>query len=149
MQIAEDHLACPFCSNIEIPEPDAQGVRLLGETADEKCPVCSLAMEHAAIAGERVLYCKKCLGMLIGMEQFLGVIQELHAKYGTSPRRAKPVDEKALDRRIQCPKCGQPMDTHLYGGPGNIVIDTCEACCVNWLDYSELDRVTRAADSSF
>jgi len=33
---------------------------------------------------------------------------------------------------------------HFYGGPGNIVLDTCEACQVNWLDPGELQRIARA-----
>ena len=37
------------------------------------------------------------------------------------------------------------MDTHPYGGPGNIVIDNCAGCELNWLDYGELQRVGRAA----
>lgn len=148
MRLEEDHLVCPFCARVEIPEPDSQGVRILGERSERTCPVCSIPLVHASIAGERILYCEHCLGMLLGMEQFLVVVQELHARYGTSPRRPKPLDERALDRRLTCPQCSQPMDTHPYGGPGNIIIDACENCGLNWLDYSELDRVARAADSS-
>ena len=33
------------------------------------------------------------------------------------------------------------MSTHVYGGPGNIVIDTCVNCQLIWLDYLELRRV--------
>jgi Zn-finger nucleic acid-binding protein len=36
------------------------------------------------------------------------------------------------------------MDTHYYAGPGNIVIDDCSFCHLNWLDYGELQRITRA-----
>jgi Zn-finger nucleic acid-binding protein len=38
------------------------------------------------------------------------------------------------------------MDTHPYCGPANIIIDTCERCGVNWLDYGELDRIVRAPE---
>jgi len=38
------------------------------------------------------------------------------------------------------------MDTHLYGGPGNVIIDTCESCALMWLDYGELERMVRAPD---
>ena len=33
------------------------------------------------------------------------------------------------------------MISHIYGGPGNVVIETCERCLVNWLDAGEADRV--------
>ena len=36
------------------------------------------------------------------------------------------------------------MDTHIYGGPGNIVIDNCPACRLNWLDFPELARIESA-----
>jgi Zn-finger nucleic acid-binding protein len=36
------------------------------------------------------------------------------------------------------------MLSHFYGGPGNIVLDTCEGCQVNWLDPGELQRIARA-----
>jgi len=39
------------------------------------------------------------------------------------------------------------MDTHIYGGPGNIVIDNCPECRLNWLDHQELARITTAADA--
>jgi Zn-finger nucleic acid-binding protein len=39
------------------------------------------------------------------------------------------------------------MIDHPYGGPGNVVIDTCERCGVNWLDPGELRRIAMAPDS--
>jgi Zn-finger nucleic acid-binding protein len=36
------------------------------------------------------------------------------------------------------------MDTHPYGGPGNIVVDNCEKCQIIWLDYGELKKVINA-----
>ena len=39
------------------------------------------------------------------------------------------------------------MDTHFYGGPaGNVVIDDCAACELNWLDKVELTRIVRAPE---
>ena len=39
------------------------------------------------------------------------------------------------------------MTSHHYGGPGNIVMDTCERCELNWLDPGELRRIALAPDS--
>ena len=36
-----------------------------------------------------------------------------------------------------------------YGGPGNVIIDTCEHCSLNWLDYGELQRIVRAPDERY
>lgn len=46
-----------------------------------------------------------------------------------------------LNRLIRCPSCLNDMSTHVYGGPGNIVIDTCVDCNLIWLDNRELRRV--------
>ena len=46
--------------------------------------------------------------------------------------------------RIVCPNCEGPMLTDWYYGPGNIVIDTCPACDLVWLDAGELRRVVDA-----
>ena len=38
------------------------------------------------------------------------------------------------------------MDTHFYNGPGNVIIDDCDQCELNWLDHGELMRIVRAPD---
>ncbi len=40
------------------------------------------------------------------------------------------------------------MDVHFYGGPGNVVIDSCEECSLIWLDRGELMRIAHAPDSA-
>jgi hypothetical protein len=41
------------------------------------------------------------------------------------------------------------MDTHFYAGPGNVVIDSCENCCLTWLDGGELTRIAAAPEEQF
>ena len=36
------------------------------------------------------------------------------------------------------------MSTHPYFGPGNVVIDNCEACELVWLDFGELKQIVDA-----
>ena len=50
------------------------------------------------------------------------------------------------DSKIDCPQCHRRMDTHLYGGPGNVVIDSCEECSLIWLDRGELMHIVHAPD---
>ena len=38
------------------------------------------------------------------------------------------------------------MDEHLYGGGGNVDVDSCESCNVLWVDRGELSRIVAAPD---
>jgi Zn-finger nucleic acid-binding protein len=38
------------------------------------------------------------------------------------------------------------MEAHFYAGPGNVVLDSCDFCNLNWLDHGELMRIARAPD---
>jgi len=38
------------------------------------------------------------------------------------------------------------MDEHLYGGGGNVNVDSCETCGVLWLDRGELSKIVAAPD---
>ena len=59
-------------------------------------------------------------------------------------------DEKQERKQatLNCPHCHQHMDTHFYNGPGNVIIDDCDTCELNWLDHGELMRIARAPDYS-
>ena len=141
-----DYLICDYCETPHFPDPNADGVRVLGVAAEIFCPVCRVALIHASVARERIFYCERCRGMLIGMGVFSEIVQDLRSRREVSADAAHAPDWKDLERRIQCPKCSRATDTHPNCGPGNIIIDTCEGCAVNWLDYGELDRVVRAPD---
>ena len=141
-----DYLICDYCETPQFPDVNAEGVRVLGLAASISCPVCAIPLTHASVARERIFYCERCHGMLIGMDVFSEIVEDLRSRRETTVDAAHGMDWKDLDRRIKCPKCSATMDTHPYCGPGNIVIDTCENCSVNWLDYGELDRVVRAPD---
>jgi Zn-finger nucleic acid-binding protein len=137
------------CGSINVPDINADGVRVFDQLAELACPVCSTALTHAAAAGQRMLYCNVCHGMLISMGVFPVVIEDLKSQRASTAYNARPFDPRDLDRRLPCPKCGRQMDTHLYGGGGNVVIDDCENCGLNWLDYGELDRIVRAPDREY
>ena len=144
----EEGLACDYCKNLYYPVKNEEGVRVLDDAADESCPVCVIPLRHAILARERIRYCTKCHGMLIPMETFVVLVQELK---GDARRAAIPSqpDPRELNRSLHCPQCHQPMDTHYYAGPGNIVIDDCSRCYLNWLDDGELMRIVRAPDRRY
>lgn len=149
----KDYLVCDYCSNIYVPDPNDDGVRVLEETTANgglvECPVCAIPLFHAALDGQRILYCQRCRGMLIDMDIFAPLVEDLRSRQQAVAELVLPVDSKELDRRLLCPHCRAEMDAHIYGGGGNVVIDDCEPCQVNWLDHGELARIVRSADRQF
>jgi Zn-finger nucleic acid-binding protein len=141
-----DYLLCDYCETPHFPDPNSDGVRVLGVAAEISCPICGIPLTHASVAKERIFYCERCRGMLISMGVFTEIVEDLRSRREISVDAARPPDWTDLDRRILCPKCSATMDTHPYCGPGNIIIDCCEHCGQNWLDYGELDRIVRAPD---
>lgn len=149
LEAGQDHLQCDYCGALHFPDPNPDGVRDLGVEAGANCPRCSTALTHATAAGERILYCAHCHGMFINMEVFLAVIEDMRSRQPSSEYAGQQPDWRALDRHTNCPLCGKEMDTHPYAGPGNVIIDTCENCESNWLDYGELQRIVRAPDRQY
>ena len=84
LDTGKDFLACEYCGTTHFPDPNPDGVRVLDEPSDEQCPRCSVALVQAAIAGERVLYCQRCHGLLIGMDVFLAVVEDMRSRHSSS-----------------------------------------------------------------
>jgi Zn-finger nucleic acid-binding protein len=135
---------CSHCSSIVCPDPVADGVRLTGD-AGHSCPVCKLVLVRAVLDDrDQVEICETCKGMLMPRRAF-AVTLTARRRAATSPSvTPTPSDHRDLERRIHCPNCSKPMITDWYYGPGNIVIDTCEACDLVWLDAGELRRAVDA-----
>lgn len=140
----EDSYKCDYCQSVYYPEQNEDGVRVL-EAADETCPICNTTLSHASLLNTRILYCTKCRGMLVAMEIFKSLISKEQILQGGSMIQPT-ADTSDLQRKINCPQCHHSMDTHLYAGPGNVVIDSCDHCLVNWLDRGELSRIAHAPD---
>jgi Zn-finger nucleic acid-binding protein len=87
--------------------------------------------------------------MLVSMPVFEVLVEELQADAGGRASTVQPAsDSEDLRRKINCPQCHRPMDAHFYAGPGNVVIDSCEECCLIWLDRGELMRIVHASDGT-
>ena len=142
----EDSYKCDYCHSVYLPEKDDDGVRVLGDPTGESCPICTVPLVHAAIAKIRILYCTQCHCMLIPMPALQALIDELQAVQSGGALPQPPADAHDLDRKINCPQCHRRMDTHLYAGPGNVVVDSCEDCSLIWLDRGELMHIVRAPD---
>jgi Zn-finger nucleic acid-binding protein len=137
-------IVCEHCgSQRELPA-FLKDLELQSESSSV-CPVCSVRLSEGRLKGHPLLCCARCFGMLIDMNRFTTVIDAVRMDQ-ESYRTVLPRQQNPGDRLVHCPTCGQPMFGHLYGGPGNIVIDTCERCQVNWLDSGELRRIAVAPD---
>ena len=142
-----DHFECEYCKSLFFPSKNDEGVSVLAVASGESCPVCAEPLMHAAIAKIRIRYCTRCRGMLIPMGVFIALVEELRA--GDPGTLIAPTpDRHDLQRRINCPHCHHQMDTHFYNGPGNVIIDDCDTCELNWLHHGELMRIVRAPDYS-
>jgi len=138
-------LACGHCGSSEQLAGIAALIEPLG-ASNQMCPACQAPLASGRLDGHPLLFCQRCEGLLVEMENFVSVINAARAREQQSglipPRRQTPGD-----RTITCPSCQRPMLSHFYGGPGNLVIDTCERCHLNWLDPGELRRIARAPRS--
>jgi Zn-finger nucleic acid-binding protein len=143
-----DSFRCEYCRTIHFPEKNDDGVRVLADQTNEvvqNCPVCSIPLKVAAIDKFRILYCLQCHGMLIAMEQFQVLIDDLRALQRDTLVQTE-FDKGDLRRTVNCPHCNHAMEAHLYAGPGNVIIDSCDLCNLNWLDHGELMRIVHAPD---
>jgi LSD1 subclass zinc finger protein len=142
-----ESFTCEYCRAVYLPDKNEDGVRVLDQPSGLLCPICAVPLVHAALARQRILYCTRCRGSLIPMPVFVLVVEDLRAQRGAAAI-APPPDPHELDRRLRCPQCGGAMDTHYYAGGGNVVIDDCSRCELNWLDAGELMAIVRAPGHS-
>jgi Zn-finger nucleic acid-binding protein len=148
LQDGSEAFVCDYCSSTFVPEQNDDGIRVFDEVSNLPCPVCKTPLAHATLDHERFFYCNRCRGCLIPMTAFVELIADLRLRRGTIAGRAHPPDPRLLDRVINCPQCGRRMDTHYYAGGGNVVIDDCSPCELNWLDAGELLTIARTPDRS-
>ena len=142
-----DSFRCAYCRSVCVPPKTDEGVRVLGDGNGEVCPICGTALVRASIASTGILYCQNCGGMSIPMEIFAALIDTLRAT--ATALTAQSTDSASeLKRSVSCPRCRHTMEAHRYAGPGNVVIDSCSTCLLNWLDHGELMRIARSPDST-
>ena len=140
---ASGALVCTHCGSLE-QQPAIIGHIEIAGASVSACPMCAVALAQGRLDGQPLLLCQRCNGMLIAMADFVSVIDAARAREDQHgivlPRQQHPGE-----REITCPTCARPMLNHAYGGPGNLMIDSCEDCQVNWLDPGELRRIARAS----
>jgi Zn-finger nucleic acid-binding protein len=136
---------CDHCGHQQETPAVVDDLEIVAQTA-HACPVCATPLSQGRLHGHPVLSCGSCSGLLIEMNRFTTVVEAVRAYDVGSFRAALPPRQTPGDRVLNCPTCGHRLISHQYSGPGNVVIDTCERCLVNWLDHGELRRIALAPD---
>jgi Zn-finger nucleic acid-binding protein len=136
--------SCAHCDTLVCPEPAADGLRVT-DGRGHACPVCRQALLRATLDDrEPVEICERCKGLLMARRAFAETLRARRRAAQTPGVTPAPTDRRDLARRIACPACAAPMLTDWFYAPGNIVIDTCPACDLVWLDAGELGRAVDA-----
>ncbi len=139
-----EYLVCEYCGSFQIIGKDQDGVQSSDTASNMNCPICHQFLNLATVENSPVLHCPNCKGLLFDLDNFWPIVEYVRRHNKAPAVRPPPVDMAGLDRSLDCPKCDQKMDTHLYAGPGNIIVDTCSNCHVIWLDYGEFSRIINA-----
>jgi len=141
----KNYFFCNFCGGFHFPEENSEGLVVLQDAVDDlSCPVCKTGMSLASIADHRLLHCTNCRGVYIANTTFRQIVDALRAE-SNGPGTPRPIDQKEYERDVNCPACERRMETHPYYGPGAVVIDSCSACHMIWLDHGELKIVVDAS----
>jgi len=144
LTLDKGHYECQYCGAIYFPREVREGMISLGNNTDLECKLCHFPLAMAWVDRYQLLFCEKCKGKLIPSAVFEHLIDFLRAS-SDKPAVIPPLmNPEELKRKIECPKCHQWMDTHPYGGHGNIIIDNCPRCALNWLDHHELMKIVYA-----
>ena len=135
---------CAHCDSLVCPEPAAEGVRVTAERG-HTCPRCGEALLRATLDDRAAIeVCERCKGLLMPRHTFAVTLVARRRAASTPSVTPAPADRAELQRPITCPRCAAAMLTDWYYGPGNIVIDTCPACDLVWLDAGEFGRAVDA-----
>lgn len=136
---------CTHCGTTLRPDPGAPvDVRVVGDTA-HPCPVCRSPLARAILDDrEPAEYCAQCEGLLIACPVFAETLIARRLSARTAGVVPPAADPREMDRHLACPQCGGPMLTDWYYGPGGMIVETCPACDVIWLDAGELQRAIDA-----
>ena len=137
---------CGHCGTNAFPGTlDRDGIRVIGPgDTSLPCSQCQAPLVRAMLDEYQINYCEKCRGILVPRRSFAEVVRRRRAWAEGPPVTPIPPDSREMRRKITCPKCHARMTTDWYYGPGNIILDRCDACDLVWLDYGELKQVVDA-----
>ena len=138
---------CRYCGTFEfLDAAPTDGIHVLERPAAARpCPLCRAPLATSLLdEAHTVEYCEQCRGVMVPRAVFAEAVSRRRARASGPAVPPGALERHELQRRMTCPSCDNPMDTHPYYGPGNVVIDTCGRCDVVWLDFGELRQITDA-----
>jgi Zn-finger nucleic acid-binding protein len=143
---ARRYYFCQHCGSFHFPGTIDEGVRVTpGAPSSANCAVCRKPMARALLDDEhQAEYCQNCRGVLLPRRHFAEIVRRRRSWASSPPVTPEPLDRRELERVVRCPSCSRQMQTHPYYGPGNVVIQTCDACDLVWLDHGELQQIVDA-----
>ena len=135
-------LICDYCGSECTPLADEDGVQVTGETA-RPCAVCHAPLSTGRIEARDLLYCTACHGILVSMDDFGLLLEDLREHRSRAGALLTPDAGADSAQDLRCPLCTGAMDHHAYGGGdlGKVMIDSCEACCQVWLHRGTLGKI--------
>lgn len=139
-----DYFICEYCSTFHFPRESPDGVRVLGQSTDLRCPVCGSELVTGTVERHLVKTCPNCHGVLARQRAFAIIVDKRRSRYTGPKPQPDPIRDEDRERRLDCPSCGRPMDAHPYLGPGAVLVDTCPRCTLIWLDRGEISTIERA-----
>lgn len=138
---------CRYCGSFHfLDTPESDGIRILETPATAAtCARCSGKLATAQLDDAHpVQCCTTCRGVLLPRPTFAHVVYTRRTWATHQPVPPLPLDPGDLKRVVACPVCSARMETHPYYGPGNVIIDSCDACNLVWLDVGELKQIADA-----
>lgn len=140
----QDLFHCQYCGSYDFPNPNQDGVALIGELSSSTCPLCEQSLVSAVVQKIRILSCPHCRGNLVAQSKMLPILRQAKPTASIGNDVPNLPNKAELKRTAACPSCRKRMAVYQYGGPGNIIIQGCEHCQVIWLDFGELSRIVQS-----
>lgn len=103
------------------------------------CPRCSVELCAGEYRGLQLDMCNQCFGILLERQRLLGLLDAMSTELREQIDLNMPL-EAIPDRGVQivCPRCRSDMEHNGYMEAKWVMIDSCSACQVVWLDTDEL-----------
>lgn len=141
------YFTCDYCAARREHDTSHEGddrVAFTDAPANANCPTCRERLVEATLDGFAVRACGSCSGILTSHDGFGKVVKHRRVTCDEPRRTPTPIDPREFERTLACPSCARRMEVHPYYGPGAVVIDTCAACGLVWLDRGELRAIELA-----
>lgn len=142
-----DRVPCLYCGCVAALGDRENGFDQLvwsDHPAERNCPRCECELVNVGVDGNTAAACPECHGVLLANHVFGAIVMQRRAGFRGAEPPSQLVDREQLHEVAHCPGCERQMETHIYGGPGCQVIDTCAACHLVWVDSGELSAIERA-----